>query len=1066
MSKVTRPIPVRVFQRKRLFNLLDRMRKQPVIWVCGPPGCGKTTLVSSYIEDRKIPCLWYQVDQGDEDIATFFYYMGLAAKKATPRKRKALPLLTPEYLQGISTFTLRYFENLYERLKIPSVFVFDNYQEIPANSPFHEIILNGLSRIPEGINVILISRSEPPPVLIQLRANNMMRILGWNELRLTPEESSAIVRLRLKQRVPKETIQHLHQTVDGWAAGLVLMLEGIKRGTEPNPLPKLTSEEMIDYFGRVLFNNTEREIQDFLLKTAFFPKMTARMSEELTGISHGGRILSMLSRNNYFIEKRFDKEPSYQYHPLFRDFLLTRAKETFPPETLSVLIGRAALILEEADEIEAAASLFRDGGHWQRLIQLILKHAPLMVAHGRYRTLKDWMENLPNDILSNNPWLLYWAGECHFYFDPSRSQIYFEKAFEIFRNQKDITGIFLAWSGIVKSIITTFKDHKPLDHWISVLENLMIEFETFPSEEIGLYAASFMFQALVNRQPQHPEIEKWAERVFSLIEDSSNISMKIQALFLLAYYEISTTGNFRKAIFSLNLLRKLAQSPDAPPSALISVRFVEEIYYRYTGQHQECIKAASEALDLSKNTGVHVFDNMVLVNEISSFLNIHDFEGANKLLNKIDSSSIYLKPLEACFYHTVKVNEILMRGDLEQASLHLEMAMKLSMDVGDPLSSVKCHLLKAHLLHRLKKHHEASENLFRASCMAREMRSRLYEFLVFLAEAFFVLDQGDETSSLTTLRKTLTIGREEGYFYFCFIPPSDRARLCAKAFEAGIEVEYVQDLIKRLKIIPGKSNLYLEKWPWPLKIYTLGRFELLKDGNPVQFSRKAQQKPLAMLKVLIAFGGKEVREDQIEDALWPEADGDSAHHSFEMTLHRLRTLIDHPETLEFQEGRLSLDPKCYWVDVWAFEHLFEEAEGKRKEGLTERSVELAQKALEMYKGPFLAGEIEQPWVISIRERLRRKFLRNVSWLGHYWEQSDKWEKTLECYERGLEVDDLAEELYQRLMMCYQRLGRKAEALSVYNRCKKTLSAALGVAPSPETQAVYKSLITNRKTSDI
>jgi DNA-binding SARP family transcriptional activator len=273
-------------------------------------------------------------------------------------------------------------------------------------------------------------------------------------------------------------------------------------------------------------------------------------------------------------------------------------------------------------------------------------------------------------------------------------------------------------------------------------------------------------------------------------------------------------------------------------------------------------------------------------------------------------------------------------------------------------------------------------------------------------------------------------------------------------------VEYVQEIIKRLHVIPEKTSLYLENWPWPLKIYTLGRFELLKDGNPVQFSRKAQQKPLALLKVLIAFGGKEVREDQIEDALWPEADGDSAHHSFEMTLHRLRTLIGQPETLEFQEGRLSLDPRYHWVDVWAFEHLFEEADHKRKEGLTERSVELTQKAMEMYRGPFLAGEIEQPWVISIRERLRRKFLRNVSWVGRYWEQCNQWEKTLECYERGLEVDDLAEELYQRLMVCYQRLGRKAEALSVYNRCKKTLSAALGVPPSSETVALYKSLLTD------
>jgi ATP/maltotriose-dependent transcriptional regulator MalT len=137
-----------------------------------------------------------------------------------------------------------------------------------------------------------------------------MEMLGWNELRLTPEESSTIVRLRSKQKVPKETIQHLHKTVDGWTAGLVLMLEGIKRGTEPQRLRNPSSTEIIDYFGNVLFDKADKEIQDFLLKTAFLPKMIARTAEELTDISQGGRILSSLSRNNYFIEKRLDAEPS------------------------------------------------------------------------------------------------------------------------------------------------------------------------------------------------------------------------------------------------------------------------------------------------------------------------------------------------------------------------------------------------------------------------------------------------------------------------------------------------------------------------------------------------------------------------------------------------------------------------------------------------------------------------------------------------------------------------------------------------------------------------------------
>jgi ATP/maltotriose-dependent transcriptional regulator MalT len=138
MAKITNPKSSGVFPRERLFRLLDKCRESPVIWVSAPAGSGKTTLVASYLADRKLDSIWYRVDEGDGDIATFFYYMGLAAKKAVPRTRKPLPLLTSEYQLGIKTFILRYFETLYTLLTPPFVIVFDNYQHVQNKAHFHE----------------------------------------------------------------------------------------------------------------------------------------------------------------------------------------------------------------------------------------------------------------------------------------------------------------------------------------------------------------------------------------------------------------------------------------------------------------------------------------------------------------------------------------------------------------------------------------------------------------------------------------------------------------------------------------------------------------------------------------------------------------------------------------------------------------------------------------------------------------------------------------------------------------------------------------------------------------
>ncbi|MEO5863085.1 MAG: hypothetical protein ABIQ03_11580, partial [Burkholderiales bacterium] len=63
--------------RTRLFRVLaSARREQPFIWVAGPPGAGKTTLIGSYLEARHSRYLWYQIDPGDSDPATFFFYLG------------------------------------------------------------------------------------------------------------------------------------------------------------------------------------------------------------------------------------------------------------------------------------------------------------------------------------------------------------------------------------------------------------------------------------------------------------------------------------------------------------------------------------------------------------------------------------------------------------------------------------------------------------------------------------------------------------------------------------------------------------------------------------------------------------------------------------------------------------------------------------------------------------------------------------------------------------------------------------------------------------------------------
>jgi adenylate cyclase len=247
---------------------------------------------------------------------------------------------------------------------------------------------------------------------------------------------------------------------------------------------------------------------------------------------------------------------------------------------------------------------------------------------------------------------------------------------------------------------------------------------------------------------------------------------------------------------------------------------------------------------------------------------------------------------------------------------------------------------------------------------------------------------------------------------------------------------------------------------WPLKIYALGQFTLQREGQPVVFSRKVQKRPLDLLKALIASGGLRTGTSTLIESLWPEAEGDSARVSFDSNLHRLRKLIGIDEVLVLAEGKLSLDASKCWIDVWAFEELVARIDRATHAPAGTESVgaaELARELLRLYSGHFIEKDSQEPWAIAARDRLAAKFLRAVSGLGAQLEQAREWEEAAALYSRALELDNLAEALYRRLMVSYRELGESAEALKVYRRCRDMLSIVLGLSPSPETEAIRASL---------
>jgi DNA-binding SARP family transcriptional activator len=247
----------------------------------------------------------------------------------------------------------------------------------------------------------------------------------------------------------------------------------------------------------------------------------------------------------------------------------------------------------------------------------------------------------------------------------------------------------------------------------------------------------------------------------------------------------------------------------------------------------------------------------------------------------------------------------------------------------------------------------------------------------------------------------------------------------------------------------------------PLRIYTLGRFSLVRDGMPLRCTRKAPSKPLMLLKALIACGGRQVGGGNIATILWPDKEGDLAQQSFETTLHRLRKYLGTDDYLLLEDGRLTLNSGMVWVDVWEFERLLAELRrllATHFSDSTDRIDLIANHVLIMYQGHFLSRDDTACWMVSMQERLRNKYIHCLIDLGRYWESRGLLNKAIECYRKGIEVDDLVETFYQRLMHCLNENGKVPEAIATYRQCRQLLSVILGLQPTEQTTRIYNSLI--------
>lgn len=219
---------------------------------------------------------------------------------------------------------------------------------------------------------------------------------------------------------------------------------------------------------------------------------------------------------------------------------------------------------------------------------------------------------------------------------------------------------------------------------------------------------------------------------------------------------------------------------------------------------------------------------------------------------------------------------------------------------------------------------------------------------------------------------------------------------------------------------------------------------------------------------LVVARGKQMTRGELAEALWQDDPPATWESALRLLVSKLRKVLadgpdgDRAELVGTDGGyRLELPPET-WVDVFAAEIAARDAEDRLAAGAPDEAIAAATLAESLLREPLLAGEDGQ-WVEAKRRECEAVRARALNILADASLQSGRAEASVQWAERAVELEPFRDSGYRRLMAAHAAAGNRAEALQVYDRCRRLLAEELGAYPSPETEAAYRRLLGEPET---
>jgi LuxR family transcriptional regulator, maltose regulon positive regulatory protein len=396
-----------IIPRPRLTAQLSASLQHKLTLISAPPGYGKTTLLSAWVQS--LPSgnphvAWVSLDEGDNDLLQFWEYGLTALDNCKPGL--CTSLLT--FLHREQTLPVHYLLtaliNTLVKQTEQFLLILDDYHVI-SESVVHSSLTFLLEHLPPQLHIILATRVDPPLSLSRLRAGAQVFEVRTDELRCTTEEASAFITRAMSMTLTSEEIREVEVHTEGWLAGLQLLALSMRGRTDPTAvLRELDGSHryILDYLTDEVLGQQPTAIQTFLLRTSILERLCASLCDHVLGQSGSQLVLERLEQANLFVVSLDERRQWYRYHALFAEALCYRVEQT-EGEAVAALHLRASQWYAEQGFIHEAIRHAISARNWPWTADLIEQVHTQIWGSNEHAIVRRLLEQLPIEVVRSRP---------------------------------------------------------------------------------------------------------------------------------------------------------------------------------------------------------------------------------------------------------------------------------------------------------------------------------------------------------------------------------------------------------------------------------------------------------------------------------------------------------------------------------------------------------------------------------------------------------------------------------------------------------------------------------------